>query len=53
MMDVTKDSDWTALLKAEEEWVKNLCDQIVSFKPDLVITEKGISGYCLFFYLCP
>jgi len=42
-MDVTKDSDWTALLKAEEEWVKKTCDHVIALKPDLVITEKGIS----------
>jgi T-complex protein 1 subunit gamma len=43
MMDVTKDSDWTAVLRAEEEWAKKTCDHIIALKPDLVITEKGIS----------
>jgi len=43
VMDITKDNDWTALLKAEEEWVKKTCDYIIALKPDLVITEKGIS----------
>jgi T-complex protein 1 subunit gamma len=43
MLDVSKESDWTAVLKAEEEWVKKTCEYIVACKPDLVITEKGIS----------
>lgn len=44
MLDVTKESDWTAVLRAEEDWVKKACEHIIAFKPDLVITEKGISG---------
>ncbi len=44
MMDVTKEGDWTAILRAEEEWVKKTCDHIIALKPDLVITEKGVSG---------
>ncbi|KAH0435235.1 hypothetical protein IEQ34_020983 [Dendrobium chrysotoxum] len=31
------------LLKMEEEYIQNLCAQILKFKPDLVITEKGLS----------
>lgn len=27
----------------EEEYIKSICDDIIKFKPDLVITEKGIS----------
>lgn len=27
----------------EEEWVEKVCGQIAAFKPDLVITEKGLS----------
>ena len=32
-----------ALLRLEEEWVERVCAQIVAFKPDVVITEKGLS----------
>jgi len=53
VMDITKDNDWTALLKAEEEWVKKTCDYIIALKPDLVITEKGISGNAPLMYLTP
>jgi T-complex protein 1 subunit gamma len=31
-------------LELEEEYIKSICDDIIKFKPDLVITEKGISG---------
>ena len=31
------------LLKLEEEWVERTCSQIAAFKPDVVITEKGLS----------
>eukprot|EP01012_Entosiphon_sulcatum_P020448 TRINITY_DN2539_c0_g1_i1.p2 TRINITY_DN2539_c0_g1~~TRINITY_DN2539_c0_g1_i1.p2 ORF type:complete len:545 (-),score=192.73 TRINITY_DN2539_c0_g1_i1:409-2043(-) len=31
------------LLKLEEEYVRQLCDDIIKFKPDLVFTEKGLS----------
>jgi hypothetical protein len=31
-------------MKEEEEHVKNMVMDIVKWKPDLVITEKGLSG---------
>ena len=30
-------------MELEEEYIKSICDDIIKFKPDLVITEKGIS----------
>jgi len=38
-----------ALLKAEEEWVAGACAQIVALKPDLVVTEKGLSDLAAHF----
>ena len=29
--------------QAEEEYVKKICDEIIAFKPDVVVTEKGLS----------
>jgi T-complex protein 1 subunit gamma len=49
--ELVREEDWEVLLKMEEEYVKNLCDQIVMFKPDLVITEKGLSDLACH-YLC-
>ncbi|PSC73318.1 T-complex 1 subunit gamma [Micractinium conductrix] len=42
-VEVMREEDWATLLKMEEEWIQKTCDQIVAFKPDVVITEKGIS----------
>lgn len=33
-----KDTDWEALLKQEEDYVRQLCSSIISFHPDVVIT---------------
>lgn len=42
-VELSKEEDFAALLKAEENWIKGVCDTIASFKPDVVITEKGLS----------
>ena len=42
-MEVTKEEDWNTLLRMEEEYIENICAQIVAFHPDIVITEKGVS----------
>ncbi|EME27733.1 T-complex protein 1 subunit gamma [Galdieria sulphuraria] len=42
-VEIAKESDWEALLKQEETYVEKLCSEIVKLKPDLVITEKGVS----------
>lgn len=47
--DITSETDFTALLKQEEEYVQRICNDIIKFKPDLVITEKGVSGTCFIF----
>ena len=49
-VEVTKEEDWAALLQAEEDAVARLCADVAAAKPDLVITEKGISDlavHCL------
>ena len=43
-IEVSKDSDWARVLEIEEEQVKAMCDAIIAVEPDLVITEKGVSG---------
>lgn len=37
------------LLKIEEEYVEKLCNSIIALKPDLVITEKGLSDLAAHF----
>ncbi|KAL6876374.1 hypothetical protein ACP4OV_012946 [Aristida adscensionis] len=45
--ELMKEEDWQVLLEMEEEYIKNLCAQILKFKPDLVITEKGLSDLAI------
>lgn len=45
-IEVSKEEDWNRILQIEEEQVKAMCDAIIALKPDLVITEKGVSGKC-------
>lgn len=42
-IEISKEDDWNRILQIEEEQVKAMCDAIVALKPDLVITEKGVS----------
>ncbi|KAF8230549.1 T-complex protein 1 [Tricholoma matsutake] len=42
-MEFSKDEDWARAQDIEEEQVKALVHKILEFKPDLVITEKGVS----------
>lgn len=43
-IEISKEEDWQRILQIEEEQVKSMCEAILSVKPDLVITEKGVSG---------
>merc|ERR550514_461760 len=50
-VEVTKESDWEKLLQQEEDEIKKICDDIIRVKPDLVITEKGVSDLAQHFLL--
>lgn len=43
-IEITREEDFTRILQMEEEYIQQLCEDIVRLKPDVVITEKGISG---------
>lgn len=43
-IEMSKEADYARISQIEEEQVKSMVDRILEFKPDLVITEKGISG---------
>jgi T-complex protein 1 subunit gamma len=43
-IEVSKEEDWNRILQIEEEQVKSMCEHILALNPDLVITEKGVSG---------
>jgi len=42
-IEISKEEDWNRILQIEEEQIKEMCDAIIAVKPDLVITEKGVS----------
>jgi T-complex protein 1 subunit gamma len=46
-MEFSKDTDWERAQAIEEEQIKTLVERILEFSPDLVITEKGVSGTLL------
>ena len=50
-IEITKEEDWNRILQIEEEQVQLMCEQILSVKPDLVITEKGVSDLAQHFLL--
>merc|ERR1712227_925033 len=42
-IETMKEDDFSKILEMEETYIKKICDEITKFKPDLVITEKGVS----------
>lgn len=50
-IELSKEEDWNRILQIEEEQVRAMCDAIVAVKPDLVITEKGVSDLAQHFLL--
>ncbi|CAI9755839.1 unnamed protein product [Fraxinus pennsylvanica] len=48
--ELLREEDWSVLLKMEEEYIENLCVQILKFKPDLIITEKGLSDLACHYF---
>jgi T-complex protein 1 subunit gamma len=50
-IEISKEDDWNRILQIEEEQVKRLCDSILALKPDLVITEKGVSDLAQHFFV--
>ena len=42
-LEISEAENWDKALKNEEEAVRKMCDCIIAVKPDLVITEKGVS----------
>ncbi|KAF1809789.1 putative t-complex protein 1 gamma subunit [Eremomyces bilateralis CBS 781.70] len=50
-IEITKEDDWNRILQIEEEQIKSMCDAILAVKPDLVITEKGVSDLAQHFFM--
>ncbi|KAI5347557.1 hypothetical protein L3X38_000444 [Prunus dulcis] len=48
--ELLKEEEWGVLLQLEEEYIERLCVQILKFKPDVVITEKGLSDLACHYF---
>lgn len=42
-LEVVRDGDWSAFLQLEEQQIREQCDRIIAFRPDVVVCEKGVS----------
>ncbi|RMY05958.1 hypothetical protein D0868_06123 [Hortaea werneckii] len=50
-IEISKEEDWNRILQIEEEQVQAMCDSIIAVKPDIVITEKGVSDLAQHFLM--
>lgn len=46
-VELSKGADWKRLLDIEQEYEIKLCEKLLEFKPDVVLTEKGVSETAL------
>merc|ERR1712051_638048 len=49
-MEIMNEGDFSKALEAEETYIKRVCDEIIAHKPDLIITEKGVSDLAQHFF---
>ena len=42
-LEISKDGDWGAFLRIEEDQIREVCQKIIALKPDVVVCEKGVS----------
>ncbi|XP_074079316.1 T-complex protein 1 subunit gamma [Macrotis lagotis] len=50
-IEITREEDFTRILQMEEEYIQQLCEDIIHLKPDVVITEKGISDLAQHYFM--
>jgi T-complex protein 1 subunit gamma len=50
-VEIGNEDSWNRILQIEEEQVKKMCDAVLSVKPDLVITEKGVSDLAQHYFV--
>lgn len=42
-LELKGEADFEAVLRQEEDFIKQICDNIIKHKPDIVCTEKGVA----------
>ena len=50
-VEIMNEQDFNALLRQEEDYIEQICNQIIAFKPDIVITEKGVSDLAQHYFV--
>lgn len=50
-VEISNEDSWNRILQIEEEQVKKMCDAVLSVKPDLIITEKGVSDLAQHYFV--
>jgi len=50
-VEITNEEDFEKLLKIEEDAIKQMCETIIAFKPDVVVTEKGTSDLAVHYLM--
>lgn len=50
-VEIMNEEDFNSLLRQEEEYIEQICANIVAFKPDVVITEKGLSDLAQHYFV--
>eukprot|EP01061_Rhynchopus_euleeides_P046967 TRINITY_DN9166_c0_g1_i1.p2 TRINITY_DN9166_c0_g1~~TRINITY_DN9166_c0_g1_i1.p2 ORF type:complete len:567 (+),score=276.19 TRINITY_DN9166_c0_g1_i1:221-1702(+) len=50
-VEIVDDQDWEKLMEMEEKWIQEVCESIIRVKPDVVITEKGISDLAQHYFV--
>jgi len=50
-VEITNEDDFEKLLKIEEDCIKEMCETIIQFKPNVVVTEKGTSDLAIHYLM--
>lgn len=50
-IEITREEDFNRILQMEEEFIQQMCEHLIRIKPDLIITEKGISDLAQHFLM--
>ncbi|XP_015266292.1 PREDICTED: T-complex protein 1 subunit gamma [Gekko japonicus] len=50
-IEITREEDFTRILQMEEEFIQQMSEHLIRVKPDLIITEKGISDLAQHFLM--
>jgi len=50
-LELSKEEDFQAILRQEEEYIAKMCSEIIALRPDVVVTEKGVSDLASHYFV--